>query len=161
PGDIRFRDINGRDAEGNLTGEPDGIINSDDQTMIGSPWPDLEGGITNNLSFGNFDLSAFVQFSLGNEIFNANRIYWDQYGSFGDNHTVRAMDRWTPDNPDTDEPRAVWGDPNFNTRDSDRFIEDGSYWRLKNVVLGFTLPSAFADRIGSSSARIYVQGQNL
>lgn len=150
PGDVRFEDLDGN-----------GVINSDDQADIGSPWPDLEGGITNNLSFMGFDLSAFVQFSLGNEIFNANRIYWDQYGSYGDNHPVRAMDRWTPENTDTDQPRAVWGDPNFNTRDSDRFIEDGSYWRLKNVVLGYTLPSSFADRIGYSSARIYVQGQNV
>ena len=150
PGDIRFRDLN-----------DDGVINADDQTMIGSPWPDFEGGITNDMAFMGFDLSAFVQFSVGGEIFNANRIYTDQYGSFGDNHPVRAMDRWTPTNTDTDEPRAIWGDPNFNTRDSDRFIEDGSYWRLKNVVLGYTLPQTFADRIGYGSARIYVQGQNL
>ncbi|HSK19292.1 MAG TPA: TonB-dependent receptor [Longimicrobiales bacterium] len=150
PGDIRFKDLNN-----------DGVINSDDQQMIGSPWPDYEGGVTNNMSFMGFDLSAFVQFSLGNEIFNANGIYTDQFGSYGDNHTVRAMDRWTPENPDTDQPRAVWGDPNFNTRDSDRFIEDGSYVRLKNVVLGYTLPSSFADRLGYGSARIYIQGQNV
>jgi TonB-dependent starch-binding outer membrane protein SusC len=150
PGDIRFRDLNN-----------DGVINSEDQQMIGSPWPDYEGGITNNMSFMGFDLSAFVQFSVGNEIFNANRIYTDQFGSYGDNHPVRAMDRWTPENPDTDQPRAVWGDPNFNTRDSDRFIEDGSYVRLKNVVLGYTLPSSFADRLGYGSARIYIQGQNV
>jgi TonB-dependent starch-binding outer membrane protein SusC len=161
PGDIRFKDINGRDANGNLTGQPDGIINSDDQTMIGTPWPDYEGGITNTMSLMGFDLSAFVQFSVGNDIFNANRIYQDQFGSFGDNHTIRAMDRWTPENPNTIEPRAVWGDPNFNTRDSDRFIEDGSFWRLKNVVLGYTLPRSFADRIGYRSARIYIQGQNV
>ncbi|HSJ30580.1 MAG TPA: TonB-dependent receptor [Longimicrobiales bacterium] len=150
PGDIRFKDLNN-----------DGVINSQDQQMIGSPWPDYEGGITNNMSFMGFDLSAFVQFSLGNEIFNANGIYTDQFGSYGDNHTVRALDRWTPENPDTDQPRAVWGDPNFNTRDSDRFIEDGSYVRLKNVVLGYTLPSSFADRLGYGSARIYIQGQNV
>lgn len=150
PGDIRFRDLNG-----------DGIINSSDQAKIGNPWPDLEGGITNTLSFRGFDLSAFIQFSLGNDIFNANGIYMNQYGSFGDNHTIRALRRWTPTNTNTTEPRAVDGDPNQNTRDSDRFIEDGSFWRLKNIVLGYTLPNSVARRLGYRTARIYVQAQNL
>ncbi len=161
PGDIRFKDINGRDAEGNLTGQPDGVINSDDQTMIGDPWPDFEGGWNNQLTFKNFDLNAFVQFSIGNDIYNANRIYMDQYGSGGDNHSTRAMNRWTPTNTNTTEPRAVWGDPNFNTRESDRFVEDGSYVRLKNLVLGYTLPSSLSGKAGFRSTRIYVQGQNL
>ncbi|HEX6132443.1 MAG TPA: TonB-dependent receptor, partial [Longimicrobiales bacterium] len=150
PGDVRFDDIDGN-----------GVINDDDRTDIGSPWPDWEGGITNNLAFMGVDVSAFVQFSFGNEIYNANRIYTDQYGSFFDNHTTRALDRWTPTNPSTTEPRAIWGDPNNNTRDSSRFIEDGSFWRLKNLVVGYTLPSSFAERLGYRSARIYFQGQNL
>ncbi len=150
PGDIRFKDLNN-----------DGRINADDQTKIGSPWPDYEGGWTNQINFRNFDLNAFVQFSVGGDIYNANRIYMDQYGSGGDNHSTRAMDRWTPTNTDTNEPRAVWGDPNLNTRDSDRFIEDGSYVRLKNIALGYTLPSSLSGRIGFRSTRIYVQGQNV
>ena len=150
PGDIRFADING-----------DGVINDDDRTEIGNPWPDLEGGITNNFAFLGFDVSAFVQFSLGNDVFNAMRIYTDQYGSFEDNHTTRALDRWTPQNTNTLEPRAVWGDPNNNTRDSSRFIEDGSYVRLKNLVVGYTLPASLASRMGARTARIYFQGQNL
>jgi TonB-dependent starch-binding outer membrane protein SusC len=139
----------------------DGVINSSDQTMIGDPWPNFEGGWTNQINFKNFDLNAFVQFSQGNDIFNANRIYMDQYGSGGDNHTTRAMDRWTPTNTSTTEPRAVWGDPNLNTRDSDRFIEDGSYVRLKNIVLGYTLPTSLSSRAGFRTARLYVQGQNV
>lgn len=150
PGDIRFKDLNN-----------DGVINADDRTMIGSPWPDFEGGITNTLSFMGFDATAFVQFSHGNQIFNANRIYMDQYGSGGDNHTTRALNRWTPQNTNTSEPRAVWGDPNQNRRNSDRFVEDGSYWRLKNAVLGYTLPTRMAQRLSFRSARVYVQGQNL
>jgi TonB-linked SusC/RagA family outer membrane protein len=150
PGDIRFKDLNG-----------DGVINDDDRTEIGSPWPDYEGGFTNTLSYGGFDLTGFVQFSVGSEIYNALRIYMDQYGSGGDNHTKRALDRWTPANPDATEPRAVWGDPNLNTRDSDRFIEDGSYVRLKNIVFGYTLPSSLAGRFGFRSARLYLQGQNV
>jgi TonB-dependent starch-binding outer membrane protein SusC len=161
PGDIRFKDINGRDAEGNLTGEPDGIINADDRQMIGSPWPDYEGGWTNSLAFRGIDLTAFVQFSQGNDIYNGFRVYADQYGSWGDNHTVRAMNRWTPENTNTVEPRAIWGDPNQNTRTSDRFVEDGSYVRLKNVVLGYTLPEGIASRFGFRTTRLYVQGQNV
>jgi TonB-dependent starch-binding outer membrane protein SusC len=150
PGDIRFVDVNG-----------DGVINDADRTYLGSPWPDYEGGWTNTLNFRNVDLTAFVQFSQGAQIYNAVRIYMDQYGSFEDNHSTRALRRWTPDNPNTDEPRAIWGDPNRNTRASDRFIEDGSYVRLKNLVLGYRLPDAWAGRGGFRSARIYVQGQNL
>lgn len=150
PGDIRFVDVDGN-----------GIINADDRTHIGSPWPDYEGGWTNTLNFRNVDLTAFVQFSQGNQIYNAIRIYMDQYGSYGDNHTTRAMRRWTPENPNTTEPRAVDGDPNNNTRPSDRFIEDGSYVRLKNLVLGYRLPEAWAGRAGFRNARLYVQGQNL
>lgn len=150
PGDIRFRDLNG-----------DGVINSLDREMIGSPWPDYEGGWTNTLAYRGLDMTAFVQFSQGNDVFNGFRIYADQFGSFGDNHTTRALNRWTPENPNTTEPRAVWGDPNQNTRISDRFIEDGSYVRLKNLVVGYTLPTDFAGRMGFRTARLYVQGQNL
>jgi TonB-linked SusC/RagA family outer membrane protein len=150
-GDIRFKDLNN-----------DGVINDDDRGMIGNPWPELEGGITNNLSFRGFDFSAFVQFSLGNDIMNAKQTYMAQYGSGGDNHTTKAMERWTPSNPNTTEPRAVWGDPNLNTRDSDRFVEDGTYWRVKNLVLGYTLPDNVVGRtLRARSARVYFQAQNL
>jgi len=151
PGDIRFKDLNG-----------DGVINDDDRTIIGSPWPDFTGGLTNTLSYRGFDLSLFVQFSQGNEIYNANRIYQEAYGlGYLDNMTKRALERWTPENPDAKEPRAVWGDPNNNIRDSDRFIEDGSYIRLKNAVLGYTFPQSVAGRFGMRSLRVYLQGQNL
>jgi TonB-dependent starch-binding outer membrane protein SusC len=150
PGDIRFRDLNG-----------DGVINAEDRENIGSPWPDYEGGLTNTLSFRNLDMTAFVQFSQGGQIYNAVRLYMDQYGSFEDNHSTRALRRWTPENPNTDEPRAVWGDPNNNTRESSRFIEDGSYVRLKNLVVGYRLPDGLASRGGFRTARIYLQGENL
>lgn len=150
PGDIRFKDLNG-----------DGIINADDREMIGSPWPNIEGGWTNTLGYRGIDLTAFVQFSQGNDVYNGFRVYADQYGSWGDNHTTRAMNRWTPENPNTGEPRAIWGDPNQNTRASSRFVEDGSYIRLKNVILGYALPESLASRIGARTARVFVQGQNL
>jgi hypothetical protein len=162
PGDIKFRDINGRDASGKVVPIPDGVVNADDRTVIGSPWPDYEGGISNTLSYKNVDLSAFVQFSQGNKIFNGIRTYMDRYGSDGDNHTTRALDRWTPTNTNTNEPRAIWGDPNGNsTKVSTRFVEDGSFVRLKNMVLGVRLPQSLAAKAGARSVRLYVQGQNI
>jgi TonB-dependent starch-binding outer membrane protein SusC len=150
PGDIRFRDLNG-----------DGIINAEDREVIGSPWPDYQGGLSNTMSFRGFDLNAFFQFSQGNQIYNATRIWGDEFGGWYDNNTIRAMDRWTPENPDATEPRAVWGDLNTNVRDSDRFVEDGSYVRLKNLVFGYTVPVDMAGRMGFDRVRVYVQGQNL
>lgn len=160
-GDLMFKDINGRGPDGKLTGVPDGIVNADDRTDIGNPWPKYEGGVSNTLSFKGFDATAFVQFSQGNQIFNGMRIYTDQYGSGGDNNSIGALDRWRPDHTNTNEPRAVWGDPNLNTRTSDRFVEDGSFVRLKNVVLGYKLPGSIANRGGFRTARFYVQGQNV
>lgn len=150
PGDIRFKDL-----------DNDGEITDKDRTIIGSPWPDYVGGLTNTLSFRGIDLSAFVQFSQGNDIFNGNRIYQEAYGAYGDNNTKRALERWTPENPDATEPRAILYDPNNNARTSDRFVEDGSFVRLKNVVLGYTLPKSAAGRLGFQNLRLYVQGQNL
>jgi TonB-dependent starch-binding outer membrane protein SusC len=129
--------------------------------VIGNPWPDYEGGISNNASFKGFDLSAFIQFSQGNDIYNEMRIYMDRYGSDGDNHSTRALQRWTTSNPSNTEPRAIWGDPNANTRTSSRFVEDGSYWRLKNVVLGYRVPQPLAEKVGASNLRLYIQGQNI
>jgi TonB-linked SusC/RagA family outer membrane protein len=150
PGDVRFKDLNN-----------DGVINDEDRVVIGSPWPEFEGGLTNTLSYGGFDLSVFTQFSYGNDIYNANRTYQEAYGASFDNATERALDRWTPENPDATEPRAIWGDPNNNSRSSDRFIEDGSYLRLKNAVIGYSLPTSTASRLGFRSLRFYLQGQNL
>jgi TonB-linked SusC/RagA family outer membrane protein len=150
PGDIRWKDINA-----------DGVINADDRAVIGNPWPDYEGGLTNNLSYKGVDVTAFIQFSQGNEIFNGIRTYMDRYGSDGDNHTTRAMQRWRPGFTNTTEPRAIWGDPNGNSRTSSRFIEDGSYWRLKNLVLGYRLPEKLANFAQARTARVYIQAQNL
>jgi hypothetical protein len=161
PGDVKFADINGRDANGELTGLPDGKITADDQTYIGSPWPDYQGGWTNSLSFGGFDASIFTQFSMGGDVYNGNREYTDAFGTFFDNNSDRARNRWTPDNPSTTEARATWYDDNDNVRSSSRFVEDGSYVRIKNAVLGYNFPERFSGRMGFRSLRVYVQGQNL
>jgi TonB-linked SusC/RagA family outer membrane protein len=151
PGDVKFADLNG-----------DGVITADDRTVIGNPWPDYTGGMTNTLSWKGFDLSVFLQFSAGNDIFNGNRIYQDAFGyGYFDNASIRALDRWTPENTDTDQPRASYSDPNNNARTSSRFVEDGSYLRLKNVVFGYALPESLSSRLGFRNLRLYVQGQNL
>jgi TonB-linked SusC/RagA family outer membrane protein len=150
PGDVKFRDLNN-----------DGRITAADQERIGSPWPDYTGGWTNNLSFGGFDLTVFTQFSQGNDIYNGNREYTDWFGGGTDNNSVRALDRWTPDNPSTTQPRATFNDPNNNVRSSSRFVEDGSYVRIKNAVLGYNIPVSFARGVGLSTMRLYVQAQNL
>ncbi|WP_426492894.1 SusC/RagA family TonB-linked outer membrane protein [Hymenobacter sp. 102] len=160
PGDIMFRDINGRDAAGNLTGKPDGRITGDDQEILGSGQPNFFGGINNTLRYKGFDLTAFVQYQVGNEIYNNTRSFAEgMNGVFG--QSAEVLNRWTPINTNTDIPRAVFGDPNNNRRVSDRFIEDGSYVRLRNVRLGYSLPTVLASRARLSNVSIYVQAQNL
>ncbi|UYZ63264.1 SusC/RagA family TonB-linked outer membrane protein [Hymenobacter weizhouensis] len=160
PGDIKFRDINGRDANGNLTGQPDGLITGDDQEILGSGQPDFFGGVNNTLRYKGFDLTVFVQYQYGNEVYNNTRAFSEgMNGVFGQSATV--LNRWTPNNTNTDIPRAVLGDPNNNRRVSDRFIEDGSYVRLRNVRLGYSLPRALASRARLNNVSLYVQAQNL
>jgi TonB-linked SusC/RagA family outer membrane protein len=149
PGDIRFADLNG-----------DGVITGADQEILGSAQPKFVGGFTNNLSYKSFDLSFFWQFSYGNKIYNNTRVFAEGmntiYGQF-----ASVLDRWTPTNTDTDMPRAVYGDPNSNNRGSDRFVENGSYLRLKSVNLGFNLPVAIAEKIHMRKLRVFAAAQNL
>ncbi|WNJ20168.1 TonB-dependent receptor [Pontibacter sp. G13] len=149
PGDVRFKDLN-----------DDGVINDEDRDFIGSAQPDLMGGLTNTLSYKGLELSIFFQFSVGNEIYNNNAVFAEGMNSVF-NQTTRTLDAWTPENTDTDMPRAVWGDPNANRRDSDRFVEDGSYLRLKNASLGYTLPADVVSKLGLARVKIFAAGQNL
>lgn len=149
PGDIMFEDINN-----------DGRITSDDQKILGDANPDFYGGVINNIQAYGFDLSFFFQFSIGNYVFNNTRAFSEGMNSvFGQAATVR--DRWTTTNTDTDIPRAVFGDPNNNRRVSDRFLEDASYVRLKNISLGYNIPKGIVKKAGLTNARVYVTGQNL
>lgn len=154
-GDVRFVDRNN-----------DGIVNADDRTFIGDPNPDLYGGFTNAFQIYGFDLNAFVQFSLGNDVFNASRQFSEQVGrAFGTSASI--VDRIQFDeagnviNPDATIPRATFRDPNDNDRDSDFFVEDGSYIRLKTLTLGYTVPARYLQQIGGRSLRVYVLGENL
>ncbi len=148
-GDIVFDDVDGS-----------GTINSEDRVVIGDPNPLFTGGFTNNLSYGNFDLSFFFQFSYGNDIFNATRIFTEAMKG-PDNQSVAILDRWRKPGDITNMPRATETDPNANNRISSRFVEDGSYARLKNLTLSYNFDKRLIERIGVRSARIYFSGANL
>lgn len=149
PGDIKFVDITG-----------DGVVDSRDQTIIGSAQANFFGGINNSLAYKGIDLSFFFQYMQGNEIYNNTRAFAEgMNGQFGQLGSVR--NRWTPTNTNTDIPRAANGDPNNNRRTSTRFLEDGSYLRLKTITLGYNLPTGIVRGAHLQSARIYVSGQNV
>ena len=149
-GDVKYRDVNG-----------DGVVDANDKTFIGNPNPDFTFGFTNTFRYKNLDLSVFLQGSVGNDVMN---LTW-RNGTANDgiyyNQLVEAANYWTPDNPDTDIPRPLSGVGNNNNQISSRYVEDGSYLRIQNVTLGYTLPSELTSKIKMSKVRVYVSAQNL
>ncbi len=149
PGDIRFKDLNN-----------DGVINDKDRTFLGNPNPKFIFSMGNNFSYKGFDLNVFLQGVAGNKIFNANRLYTEcMYTAF--NQTTAVLGRWTGPGTSNTMPRAVYNDPNNNARPSDRYIEDGSYLRIKNVTLSYTIPQKALKALWLTSARVYVSVENL
>jgi TonB-linked SusC/RagA family outer membrane protein len=157
PGDLKFRDISGPD------GKPDGVITADDRTFIGNYLPDFTYSINFSGSYKNFDASLFFQGVQGNKVFNATRIITEGMARlFGSGTEV--LNAWTPGNTNTNVPRAISGDPNQNVRPSTRWIEDGSYLRLKNIAIGYTIPGTFLQSVTKgavSNFRVYISSQNL
>jgi len=157
PGDIRFKDISGPN------GKPDGVIDAYDRKYLGSYIPDFSYSLNFNANYKNFDFSLFLQGVQGNKIFNAERIIRQgMVRLFGAGDKV--LDAWTPQNKDTDIPRAVSSDPNGNARPSTRWVEDGSYLRVKNLQIGYRVPpTALGSFAGGSvrKLRLYVSAQNL
>lgn len=156
-GGEKFRDIDSRDADGELTGVPDGQLNNDDRTIIGNPQPDFIWGFNNDFRWKGFDLNVFFQASQGNEIFNYTLMELDLMAG-RNNATTAALDRWTPTNTNTDIPKASGGRAR---RASTRWIQDGSFIRLKNLALGYNIPKAVLDRLNIRKLRVYVSAQNL
>jgi TonB-dependent starch-binding outer membrane protein SusC len=153
PGDIRFRDLNG-----------DGVVNAQDREIIGNPIPKFNYGSTLSLGFKNLDFSMMIQGMSGFELYNKDRARVLESMTRAFNTTTTVLDRWTPENPSTTMPRAVAGDPNQNARFSDRWMEDGSFLRLKNATIGYSLPGGVLSRIPNNSIsnlRVYITGQNL
>ncbi len=157
PGDLKFRDISGPD------GKPDGVITADDRMFLGNYLPDYSYSLNFNANYKNFDASIFFQGVQGNKIFNAARIISEGMARlFGSGTAV--LNAWTPNNTNTDVPRAIAGDPNTNVRPSTRWIENGSYLRLKNITIGYTVPNSLLQsmtRNAISSFRVYIGSQNL
>jgi TonB-dependent starch-binding outer membrane protein SusC len=149
PGDIRYKDLNG-----------DNHIDDKDRTYIGSPIPDFAYGFNASFEYNNFDLNLLFQGVEGNKVVNVNR-YITESSTDGENKSKDMINRWTESNPDSQYPRAISSDPNNNDRASDRYVEDGSYFRLKNIQLGYRLPSTLVNKILLSSVRIYLSAQNL
>ncbi|TFF37537.1 SusC/RagA family TonB-linked outer membrane protein [Mucilaginibacter psychrotolerans] len=152
PGDIKFKDLNG-----------DKIINDADRTFIGSYLPKFTYSLNYSASYKNFDVSIFFQGVQGNKIFNAERIILEGMPRLF-NAGTNVLKAWTPTNTNTDIPRAAKGDPNGNVRPSTRWIEDGSYLRLKNAIIGYNVPSTWLKSKTNNSLsrlRLYVSSQNL
>ena len=148
PGDIRFKDLNN-----------DGVVNDKDRTIIGNPNPKFTFSFNNTFSYKNFDLTIFLQGSYGNDIFNANRMYTEAM-SIIQNQSTAVLGRWTGEGTSNNIPRAIYGDPNQNSRVSDRYIEDGSYLKIKNINLSYTLPKTVFGQ-NFNSVKIFVSAQNL
>lgn len=147
-GDFRFQDTNG-----------DGIINSNDQVVLGNPFPEMSFSLNGNFAYKGFDLNIFLQGVSGNQVFNAVK-YTGLNASFpGYNMLSDIKDAWTPENRDSSIPRISYTDANNNFgRISDFYIEDASYLRLKNVTIGYTFPESM---LKVTQPRIYLTGQNL
>ena len=169
-GDLKFKDINN-----------DGVINEQDRTNIGSPLPLFTFGWNNTLRYKQFDLGIFINGSYGNKVLNYNAITLTHMNSAWTNQLKSVADRaqlvpkngvysdgWYYDinnvvvaNSDTKTPRATTNDPNDNDRISDRYVEDGSYIRIKNITLGYTLPKKALQKVKIDNLRFYVNIQNL
>ena len=152
PGDVRFRDLNG-----------DGLINDEDRYDAGNAFPDLQGGFFLDGRFRNVDLGLALQGSLGNKVFNVVRYWTDR---MDDNSNYRAdLEPWTPQNPSQTTPRAVYGTQGAMnaTAASDRWVEDGSFLRVQNVEVGYTLPARLTRQLGAASqgVRVYLNLQNV
>jgi hypothetical protein len=126
-GDMKFVDTNG-----------DNIINEADKMIIGDPNPDFYGGVFTGFAYKNFELSAFFNYSVGNDVFNYVRYRAEAMDSYA-NQSASVLGRWTNANPGATMPRASFGDPTGNTAFSDRWIEDGSYIRLEQLTLSYQL----------------------
>tara|TARA_B100000767_G_scaffold149123_1_gene140435 strand:+ start:1818 stop:4862 length:3045 start_codon:yes stop_codon:yes gene_type:complete len=145
PGDIRFVDVNG-----------DGKIDSEDRTKIGDPFPDFTLGWNFALNAYDFDLSVFTYASIGNDIFRGyerNLNYTNKFAS--------VLNRWTGPGTSNSEPRYTFIDANANTRASDRYVESGSFIKIKNIQLGYNFPESSLSKLGLSSLRVYALAKNV
>ncbi len=149
PGDVRFKDLNG-----------DGLIDDRDRTILGSPQPKVNYGLNASMGYKGFDLTLFFLGVGGVDVYNADRMQGLD-ASYSFNLYADAANRWNGENTSNSIPRVSIENPNRNFRPSDLFIERGDFLRLKNFVLGYSLPKNVAKAVRMSQARVYVTGQNV
>ena len=152
PGDLMFKDLNG-----------DGVIDLNDRQFLGSFIPKVTYAFNLGANYKNFDASLFFQGVQGNKVFNATRVITEGMVRFF-NAGTQVLDAWTPTHTNTSIPRAISSDPNENARPSTRFLEDGSFMRLKNIMIGYIVPVKSLSTLTKGtvkSLRVYVSGQNL
>ena len=145
---ISFKDVN-----------DDGQITNADKTVVSSPWPDFEMGFNASAQYKNFDFSMNWIGSFGAEVYNGFRSVVDRFDD--DSNYRSGIQPWTPENPNTDFPRIVRGTTLNSRGDSDRWLEDGSFVRLKYVGIGYNIPETALKRIGFDKARISLSAQNI
>lgn len=144
-GDIKFRDING-----------DGVVNAEDRTVIGNTLPDFFGALNNTFKYKAFDLNILLQYSIGNDVFNATRTRTEAFVAGAENQSVKYLDRWSPENPTSTQYAR------FNSLvAASTFVEDASFVRIRNVRLGYNLPPALTQKAGMDNIRLYVSADNL
>jgi TonB-linked SusC/RagA family outer membrane protein len=152
-GDARYADLSGPGPDG----APDGRIDEYDKTIIGNPLPDYYGGVINSFSFKGFTLSAFLQVSSGQEVFNYVR-YQNEKMTGLENQSQHVLNRWQYEGQQTDVPRALWDDPMGNSDFSTRWMEDGSFMRIKFIKLSYSMPSQL---LMFKSAEFYASVNNI
>ncbi len=159
-GSLKFKDQLTVDTDGDgVPDAGDGIINDDDKIYLGNSNPDFFGGINNTFKYGNFDFNFFLEWQYGNEVFNQSKYNLEGQNQF--NITQEFYEnKWTEDNPTNKYPGLTRDNDNANLVSS-YFVEDGSYLRLANATLGYSLPENLIGRIGFSNVRFYVTGTNL
>jgi TonB-dependent starch-binding outer membrane protein SusC len=149
PGDYKFSDLNG-----------DGIITDKDRTYLGQSIPTMYFGLSVSASYKLFDLALSGNGSSGNKIFNSINAMLES-GAGADQYSTRMLNSWSSTNTNTDIPRVVMGDPNGNTRNSSRWLENGNFFKITNLELGFTVPEDVLKKAKISNLRIYAKTQNL
>jgi len=155
------REVTGLDSNGRMTfaGDTDG--DGDDRNIIGSPHPDFTYGINLNLGYKGFDVAAFFNGSQGNDIYNYNKVFTEFGLFFLGNRSANVLNAWTPSNTNTDVPALSASYPLEETAPNSYLLEDGSFFRLKNLQIGYTLPESLIGSLGVDSMRLYLQGTNL
>lgn len=160
PGDLRFRDINGTDENGRVIPGPDGKLNASDRVQIGNPWPDFVYGLTFNGAYKGFDLNLFFHGSQGNDVMNILR-YDTEAGTGWYNAPKDFLDNAWNGPGSTNKYYKISQNAGLNTNVSDYFVEDGSYLRLKNIQIGYNLPTQWLNQAREQQLRVYVGAQNL